>query len=65
MQKKLIALSVIFIVLKYAIFGTVVYQAVNSEHIDILWFCVGIASLMFSVLLQSAHTNILGKEDGV
>lgn len=62
-QKKLIALSTSFIVFKYAIFGAIIYKALKSDWIDPLWFCVGIGSLLFAVLIHVTLLKWLGKED--
>ena len=48
--KKSIALAVSVIVFKYAILGTVIYIALNSQHVDELWFMIGLLSALPAVV---------------
>lgn len=62
-KKKLIALSVVLIVFKYAILGVIVYELLSYPWIDKLWFCVGLGSLVVSALFFASFTAGGGSDD--
>lgn len=47
-QKKLVAVSLMIIVFKYAILGVIIYKLLSFEWIQKGWFCVGLGSLIVS-----------------
>ncbi len=56
-SKKLIALSTSIIVIKYAILGFLIYfifsKPVFGFEVSVVWFCLGIFSLIFPALIKS------------
>lgn len=63
LQKKLVALAILIIVFKYAILGWIVYRLLSSSWLDIVWFSMGIGSLILSSSLTALQTRT--SEDGV
>jgi len=55
LQKKLIALSVSLIVLKYALLGIVIYQILLDGNTQPGWFSVGLGSLLVSISLYTVR----------
>lgn len=51
LQKKLIALSALIIVFKYAIFAVVIYKITSLAWLHYAWFCVGLSTLIITVLV--------------
>lgn len=56
-KKKFIALSVIIIVFKYAIFGAIIYYLVRQPETNMLVFVAGVSGLIFSVTLYGLRTH--------
>lgn len=50
-QKKLIALSLMIIVFKYAILGVIIYKLLSYEWLNKGWLCVGLGSLVVTTLI--------------
>lgn len=50
-RKKLIALSVLIIVFKYAILGVIIYHFVRQTWMQPFWFAAGVASMMGASLI--------------
>lgn len=49
-RKKMIALAVGIIVIKYAILGIIIFTLVKLSWFDPLWFSMGVASLILSAI---------------
>jgi hypothetical protein len=49
-RKKMIALAVGIIVIKYAILGIIIFTLVKLAWFDPLWFALGVASLILSAI---------------
>lgn len=64
LSKKLIALAVSVIVIKYAIFGLIIYVVLKNPAIQPLWFSVGIGTILVTSLLTALdHANAENKEN--
>lgn len=50
-RKKLIALSVLIIVFKYAILGVIIYYLVKQSWVQPIWFAAGVTSMMMASLI--------------
>jgi hypothetical protein len=57
-RKKLIALSVLIIVFKYAILGVIIYHFVKQPWMQPYWFAAGVASMMFGSLIYGLTIGI-------
>ncbi len=53
LAKKLVALSVGVIVLKFAILGSIVYVTVFSRAVDLGWFAAGLTTVVVSVVVTA------------
>ena len=51
LNKKLVALAVSIIVIKYAIYAVIIYKIVSLAYINKTWFVLGLGTLMPSVLI--------------
>ena len=58
LEKKLVALSALTIVFKYAIFAVIVYYVISDSNSKIIWFVSGISSLMLTVIIKSVFRQI-------
>lgn len=56
-SKKLIALAVSVIVIKYAIFGVIIYLILKNPNIQPIWFSIGIGMIIITSLLTALDTN--------
>ncbi|MBX3040302.1 MAG: hypothetical protein KF789_06295 [Bdellovibrionaceae bacterium] len=56
-QKKLIALAVFLIVIKYAILGIIIYRAVRDSWVEPVWFAMGISSFVATVLVYTQRRH--------
>lgn len=56
-SKKLIALAVSVIVIKYAIFGVIVYLILSHPIIKPIWFSIGIGMIMVTSIITALETN--------
>lgn len=61
-RKKLIALSVLIIVFKYAILGIIIYQLVKQNWLLPLWFAAGVASIMLGSLIYGLTLGLFKEE---
>jgi hypothetical protein len=59
-QQKMFALSISVIVFKYAILGLIMFALVAQQRVDVIWYAVGISSMIPTTLLSPW---LLGKED--
>jgi uncharacterized membrane protein len=55
LRKKLIALSVSLIVLKYAFLGYLIVQILNDSRTQPVWFSLGLGTLLVSILIYTAR----------
>ncbi len=63
--KKLVALAIGIIVFKYAILGIIVFKLFKLSWLNILWFCLGIASFSLAAIAYAVkETLIEGKDNG-
>lgn len=63
--KKLVALAIGIIVFKYAILGIIVFKLFKLPWLNILWFCLGIASFSLAAIAYAVkETLIEGKDNG-
>ena len=53
LHKKLIALAILVIVLKYAFLVSVIDWALTDAGLSAGWFCVGLATILTTVLAQA------------
>lgn len=60
--KKLIALSVLTIVFKYAILGIIIYRLIKASWMLPIWFSVGITSMMISALIYGLTIGYFEEE---
>lgn len=56
-HKKLIALAVSIIVIKYAILGVLLYVLLHQPWMNIIWFVGGISSFMASALIYAKRQH--------
>lgn len=56
-QKKLIALALAIIVLKYAILGIIIYQLLKAPWVSAIWLSAGFGTLMLASLFYSLFGN--------
>lgn len=56
-SKKLIALAVGVIVIKYAIFGVIIYLILKNPNIQPVWFSIGISMIIVTSILTALDTN--------
>lgn len=61
--KKLVALAIGIIVFKYAILGIIVMNVFKLLWLDILWFCLGIASLALAAVIYAIKEAF--REEGI
>lgn len=61
-RKKLIALSVLIIVFKYAILGVIIYHFVKQSWMQPFWFAVGVASMMGASLIYVLTQSFFDEE---
>jgi hypothetical protein len=61
-RKKLIALSVLIIVFKYAILGVIIYHFVKQSWLQPFWFAAGVASMMGASLIYALTQGFFEKE---
>ena len=50
-KKKLIALTAIVIVIKYAIFGGIIYYLLKDQQTQVIWLLGGLSTLLISTLV--------------
>lgn len=63
--KKLVALAIGIIVFKYAILGIIVFKIFELTWLNILWFCLGIASFALSAVSYAVKETLReGKDNG-
>ena len=62
LKKKLIALSVLIIVFKYSIFGSIIYFLLKSDWLNAILFLVGLSTLVPSVILSRIIDRRRGRE---
>ncbi len=62
-QKKLIALSLMIIVFKYAILGVIIYKLLSLPWVQQGWLCVGLGSLLISTLIYAVFSPKKETED--
>jgi hypothetical protein len=56
-QKKLIALSIPLIVIKYAILGIIVYFLISQSGLNIFGFSAGVGLILISAILAATFNN--------
>lgn len=56
-KKKLIALAVLLIVIKYAILGIIIYHAVRDSWVEPVWFALGISSFVATILVYTQRQH--------
>lgn len=61
-RKKLIALSVLIIVFKYAILGVIIYHFVKQSWLQPFWFATGVATMMGASLIYALTQGFFEKE---
>lgn len=61
-RKKLIALSVLIIVFKYAILGVIIYHFVKQSWMQPFWFATGVASMMGASLIYALTQSFFNEE---
>lgn len=61
-NKKLVALSVLIIVFKYAILGVIIYVVVKQNWLLPIWFAGGIASMMIASLIYGLTLGFFKEE---
>lgn len=61
-RKKLIALSVLIIVFKYAILGVIIYHFVKQSWMQPFWFAAGVASMMGASLIYALTQSFFEEE---
>jgi hypothetical protein len=61
-RKKLIALSVLIIVFKYAILGVIIYHLVKQNWLSPFWFAAGIASIVLASLTYGLTLDFFKEE---
>lgn len=61
-RKKLIALSVLIIVFKYAILGVIIYHFVRQTWMQPFWFAIGVASMMGASLIYALTQSFFKDE---
>ncbi|RYZ88882.1 MAG: hypothetical protein EOP06_10195 [Proteobacteria bacterium] len=61
-SKKLIALSVLIIVFKYAILGVIIYLLVKQSWLLPFWFAAGITSIMMAALIYGLTLGFFKEE---
>ncbi len=61
-RKKLVALSVLIIVFKYAILGVIIYQLVNQPWLLPFWFAAGVASIMIASIVYGTTVGFFKEE---
>jgi len=61
-SKKLIAVSVLIIVFKYAILGIIVYRLVKASWMLPIWFSAGVTSMMISALIYGLTLDYFKEE---
>ncbi|MBK9324675.1 MAG: hypothetical protein IPM97_17305 [Bdellovibrionaceae bacterium] len=61
-RKKLVALSVLIIVFKYAILGVIIYQLVKQTWLLPFWFAAGVASMMIASLIFATTAGFFKEE---
>jgi hypothetical protein len=62
-RKKLIALSVLIIVFKYAILGVIIYHLIAHGLAQPIWFSVGVTSMMVSSLIYGLTLGFFETKD--
>lgn len=63
LKKKQIAIATTIIVFKYGIFAVIVYEAFKHPALQPLWFCVGLATILPTVILAAIKIKMLGGKD--
>ena len=58
-QKKLVALSLVIIVFKYAILGFIIYKLLGTQWLHQGFFCVGLGSLVVTTLIYGIAVAFL------
>lgn len=61
-NKKLVALSVLIIVFKYAILGVIIYVVVKQNWLLPFWFAGGVASMMVASLMYGLTLGFFKQE---
>jgi hypothetical protein len=61
-QKKLIALSVLIIVFKYAILGIFIYLLVKQSWLNPFWFAAGVSSMVIASLIYGLTLGFYKEE---
>jgi hypothetical protein len=61
-NKKLVALSVLIIVFKYAILGVIIYVIVKQNWLLPIWFAGGVASMMMASLIYGLTLRFFKEE---
>ncbi|MGZ3742260.1 MAG: hypothetical protein ACXWRE_00400 [Pseudobdellovibrionaceae bacterium] len=61
-RKKLIALSVLIIVFKYAILGVIIYHLIKQSWMHSFWYAAGVASLMIGSLIYGLTLGFFKEE---
>lgn len=61
-RKKLIALSVLIIVFKYAILGVIIYHFVKQSWLQPFWFAAGVAGMMVASLIYGLTQGLFKEE---
>ncbi len=62
-RKKLIALSALVIVFKYAILGIIIYIVAKQSWLQPIWFAAGVASMMMASLIYGLTLNLFEPKD--
>lgn len=62
-KKKLVALPVMLIVIKYAILGVIIYQILNQEWLSYLEFFLGLGSLILTVVIFGLLQNLRNEKE--
>jgi hypothetical protein len=55
--KKLVAVALLIIVFKYAIFGIILYKILLTSWVQPLWFSAGIGNIVLAALLAALTTD--------
>jgi len=62
-SKKLVALAVSVIVIKYAIFGVIIYLVLKNPNIQPIWFSAGIGTIVITSLLTALEYSQADSKD--
>jgi hypothetical protein len=65
LAKKLVALSVGVIVIKYAILGIIVFFVVNYEGWSVGWFAAGMGTLLISCVFHALSNEMLNNKEAL